>query len=254
LKRTTDSSEGLSAEVASDGTNRIQVGAIILFGAPGVGKGTQARELAKLWGIPHISTGELLRANVARGTFLGRAAKEIMNQGDLVPDSLVNAIVEVRLLEADTACGYILDGFPRTLDQAIWLTKSAATFHKGLPVLAIGIEVSRHQLLRRLDGRRHCPFCQASFNIYENPPKKNGFCDRDNAELIQRPDDTEEAMNKRLILYDALTAPVIEYFRAYGQLVEVSGDGPIEWITQRILGAYHLAASNPRKCTVPDDH
>ena len=159
MKSMTDASEGISTQIASDIAPQAQVGTILLLGPPGVGKGTQARELSKLCAIPHISTGELLRTNVAKGTHLGRAVKEMMNRGDLVPDSIVKEMVEVRLLEADTARGYILDGFPRTLDQAIWLSASIAKFRKELPVLAIGIQVSRSQLLRRITGRRHCPLC-----------------------------------------------------------------------------------------------
>jgi len=257
VKPTTDSSEGLSNKIAGDMASRAQVGAIILFGAPGVGKGTQARALSKLWAIPHISTGELLRTNVAKGTVLGSAVKEIVNRGDLVPNSLVKEMVELRLLEADIARGYILDGFPRTLEQAMWLTESVATFWKETPVLVVSIEVSRSHLLHRITGRRHCLLCQATFNIHENPPMNEGFCDYDNAELIQRSDDTEDILNRRLDLYDRLTSPVIEHFRTLGQFVEVSGDGPIEWITQRILGAYYLAASEangyePRRITNED--
>lgn len=218
------------------------IGVIILLGAPGAGKGTQARELSRVWGIPHISTGDLLRTNVAQGTFLGRAANEIMNQGNLVPDSLIRELVEVRLLEADTAQGFILDGFPRTLDQANWLTECVATFRKGLDLIPIRIHLNQKQLAQRVSGRRHCPDCQASFHLYENPPKRDGFCDFDNAVLVQRPDDAEEILNQRLELHEKLTEPVIQHFRALGRFVEVSGDGPIEWVTQRILGACQLVA------------
>ena len=132
-------------------------GPILLLGAPGVGKGTQAKELIKVWGIPQISTGDLLRANVAQGTKLGRTAKEIMGRGELVPDSLVNEMVAVRLQQPDTAKGYILDGFPRTLVQAGWLDGRLAAQAQGLPVVAVSIKVEYNQLLRRITGRRSCP-------------------------------------------------------------------------------------------------
>ena len=130
-------------------------GPILLLGAPGVGKGTQAKELVRLWGIPQISTGDLLRANVAQGTALGKVAKEIMQRGELVPDSLVNEMVAVRLQQPDTANGYILDGFPRTLPQAGWLDGRLATQAQALPVIAVSIHVDYNQLLRRVTGRRN---------------------------------------------------------------------------------------------------
>src|ERR1017187_5110392 len=144
-------------------------GPILLLGAPGAGKGTQAKELVKLWGIPQISTGDLLRANVAQGTELGRTAKEIMGRGELVPDSLVNEMVAVRLQQPDTANGYILDGFPRTLGQAGWLdgrlAERAKTESGGLPVIAVSIQVDYNQLLCRITGRRNCPVCQTIYNV-----------------------------------------------------------------------------------------
>jgi adenylate kinase len=144
-------------------------GPILLLGAPGVGKGTQAKELVKLWGIPQISTGDLLRANVAQSTALGKVAREIMQRGELVPDSLVNEMVAVRLKEPDTAKGYILDGFPRTLPQATWLDGRLAADTQGLPVVAVSLNVDYNQLLRRITGRRICPVCQRIYNIYSNP-------------------------------------------------------------------------------------
>ena len=177
-------------------------GPILLLGAPGVGKGTQAKELVKLWGIPQISTGDLLRGNVAQGTQLGKAAKEIMGRGELVPDSLVNEMVAARLLEPDTARGYILDGFPRTLGQAAWLDGRLAAQIEALPVVAVSIQVNYNQLLRRITGRRNCPVCQTIYNVYMNPPKKDGFCDVEGAALTQRADDTEEVFKERMRAYD----------------------------------------------------
>ena len=140
-----------------------------------MGKGTQAKELVKLWNIPQISTGDLLRGNVAQGTELGKIAKEIMGRGELVPDSLVNEMVAARLLEPDTARGYILDGFPRTLGQADWLDGRLAAQVESLPVVAVSIQVNYNQLLRRITGRRNCPVCQTIYNVYMNPPKGKDF-------------------------------------------------------------------------------
>jgi adenylate kinase len=216
-------------------------GPILLLGAPGVGKGTQAKELVNLWGIPQISTGDLLRANVAQGTQLGRVAKEIMGRGELVPDSLVDEMVALRLQAKDTANGYILDGFPRTLGQANWLDGrlAAQAEAKGgaLPVIAVSIHVDYNQLLRRITGRRNCPVCQTIYNIYGKPPKREGFCDVEGAALVQRADDTEEVFKERMRAYQALTAPVIEHYRALGRFTEVDGDRPIQLIAAGIVAA-----------------
>jgi adenylate kinase len=210
-------------------------GPILLLGAPGVGKGTQAKELVKLWGIPQISTGDLLRGNVSRGTDLGRLAKEIMGRGELVPDSLVEDMVAARLLEPDTGKGYILDGFPRTLGQAAWLDGKLAARTQGLPVVAVSIQVNYNQLLRRITGRRNCPVCQTIYNVYMNPPKKDGFCNVEGAALIQRADDTEEVFKERMRAYEAQTAPVVEHYRALGRFAEVDGDRPIGEIAAGIV-------------------
>jgi adenylate kinase len=217
-------------------------GPILLLGAPGVGKGTQAKELVKLWGIPQISTGDLLRANVAQGTSLGRVAKEIMGRGELVPDSLVDEMVAARLAQPDTANGYILDGFPRTLGQAGWLDGRLAAQPKaqggtGLPVIAVSIQVDYNQLLRRITGRRNCPVCQTIYNVYVHPPKQDGICDIEGAALVQRADDTEEVFKGRMRAYEALTAPVIEHYRALGRFAEVDGDRPIPVIAAGIVAA-----------------
>jgi adenylate kinase len=216
-------------------------GPILLLGAPGVGKGTQAKELVNLWGIPQISTGDLLRANVAQGTQLGRVAKEIMGRGELVPDSLVDEMVALRLQAKDTANGYILDGFPRTLGQASWLDGRLAAQAQakggGLPVIAVSIHVDYNQLLRRITGRRNCPVCQTIFNIHGKPPKRDGFCDVEGAALVQRADDTEEVFKERMRAYQALTAPVIEHYRALGRFTEVDGDRPIQLIAAGIVAA-----------------
>jgi len=212
-------------------------GPILLMGAPGAGKGTQAKELVKIWDIPQISTGDLLRANVAQGTKLGIVAKQIIGRGDLVPDSLVNEMVALRLLEPDTARGYILDGFPRTLVQANWLDGRLAAQLECLPLVAVSIQVNYNQLLWRITGRRNCPVCQTIYNVYMHPPQRDGFCDVEGAALIQRADDTEEVFKERMRAYVALTAPVVEHYRVLGRFAEVDGDRPIAVIAAGIVAA-----------------
>ena len=231
------SSSVTAVEQGRETDRKVIPGPILLLGAPGVGKGTQAKELVKLWGIPQISTGDLLRANVSQGTPLGKVAKEIMGRGELVPDSLVNEMVAVRLLHPDTAKGYILDGFPRTLGQAGWLDGRLAAQTGTLPVVAVSIQVNYNQLLRRITGRRNCPVCQTIYNVYVNPPKKDGFCDIEGAALTQRADDTEEVFKERMRAYGALTAPVVEHYRALGRFAEVDGDRPIGAIAAGIVAA-----------------
>lgn len=214
---------------------RIVPGPVLLLGAPGVGKGTQAKELVRLWGIPQISTGDLLRANVAQGAVLGKAAREAMQRGELVPDSLVNEMVAARLTEPDTARGYILDGFPRTLPQATWLDGRLATQSNALPIIAVSLKVDYNQLLRRITGRRNCPVCQTIYNIYLNPPQRAGFCDVEGATLAQRADDTEKVFVERMRAYESQTAPVIEHYRALGRFTEVVADGQIAAIAAGIV-------------------
>ena len=231
------SSSVIAIEQGRETDRKVLPGPILLLGAPGVGKGTQAKELVKIWGIPQISTGDLLRANVSQGTKLGKIAKEIMGRGELVSDSLVNEMVAVRLQDPDTVNGYILDGFPRTLGQAGWLDGRLAAQIGTLPVVAVSIQVNYNQLLRRITGRRNCPVCQTIYNVYVNPPKKDGFCDIEGAALTQRADDTEEVFKERMRAYGALTAPVVEHYRALGRFAEVDGDRPISAIASGIVAA-----------------
>ncbi len=212
-------------------------GPILLLGAPGAGKGTQAKELVKLWEIPQISTGDLLRANVAQGTQLGRIAKETMGRGSLVPDSLVNEMVAARLQQPDTATGYILDGYPRTLNQASWLDGRLAAHPENLPVVAVSIHVDYNQLLRRITGRRNCPVCQTIYNVYLNPPRIDGVCDVEGAALVQRADDNEQVFAERMRAYSAETEPVVDHYRGLGRFVEVDGDRPIEVVAAGIVAA-----------------
>jgi len=207
------------------------------MGAPGVGKGTQAKEIMAAWGIPQISTGDLLRDNKDRGTALGVLAKKIMAEGKLVPDDLVNQMVAERLGQPDTVRGYMLDGYPRTLGQAEWLDQRLAADRSGLPIIAVNIRVSYTQLLRRITGRRSCPTCQRIYNVYLQPPKVDTVCDVEGTPLVQRADDVEAVFEERMRTYAALTAPVVEHYRAQGRFVEVDGEQPAADVTAAIMAA-----------------
>ena len=222
-------------------------GPILLMGAPGVGKGTQAKEIMAAWGIPQISTGDLLRGNVAAHTHLGREAETLMGRGELVPDDLVNRMVAERFKSPDTARGYILDGFPRTLNQAGWLDRhleSADGAGPRLPVVAVSIEVSYTQLLRRITGRRMCPVCGSIYNVYLQPPKVEGKCDLDGASLTSRPDDTEAVFEERMRAYNEQTAPVVEHYRALSRLAEIDGEQPIDAVTAAVEAAVEKLRGN----------
>lgn len=218
-------------------TMRVTPGPILLLGAPGVGKGTQAKEIVAAWGIPQISTGDILRANVSGGTELGKKAKAIMDRGELVSDDLVNEMVADRLKQPDTANGYILDGFPRTLGQAEWLDSYLAAQPGSLPVIAVSIKVGYTQLLRRITGRRTCPVCKSSYNIYLQPPKVDEKCDLDGTPLARRSDDTEEVFEERMRTYESLTAPVVEHYRALGRFEEVDGEQPVDAVAAAVMAA-----------------
>jgi adenylate kinase len=218
-------------------TIRVIPGPILLLGAPGVGKGTQAKEIMAAWGIPQISTGDILRANVAGGTELGKKAKAIMDRGELVPDDLVNEMVADRLQQPDTANGYILDGFPRTLGQAEWLDSYLAAQPGSLPVVAVSIKVGYTQLLRRITGRRNCPVCKSIYNIYLQPPKVDELCDLDGTPLARRSDDTEEVFEERMRTYESLTAPVVEHYRALGRFEAVDGEQPVDAVAAAVMAA-----------------
>ncbi len=193
------------------------------------------------WGIPQISTGDILRDNKARGTALGLAASQLMDQGLLVPDDLVNEMVAARLAEPDTKRGYILDGYPRTLGQAQWLDRwlerRLEAFPDGLPVIAASIRVSYNQLLCRITGRRNCPTCQRIYNVYLQPPKVDMVCDVDGTPLVARADDVKEVFDERMRVYEALTAPAVEHYRAGGRFVEVDGEQPVDQVAEAIMNA-----------------
>ena len=211
-------------------------GPVLLLGAPGVGKGTQAKALMAAYGIPQISTGDILRANISKGTTLGKMAKALVDQGTLVSDDLVNQMVADRLSQPDTRRGYILDGFPRTLNQATWLDAQLASDSTVLPVVAISIVVDYEQLLHRITGRRICSSGHI-FNIYSNPSASPGICDVDSSALVQRPDDSEAVFTERLKTFQSQTAPVIEHYRKQGRFQEIDGDQPVEQVTVAIESA-----------------
>ncbi len=219
------------------------VGPIILVGPPGAGKGTQAKKIAEVYGIPQISTGDILRANVAQATELGQKAKEIMARGDLVPDELVNAMVADRLKQDDCARGCILDGYPRTVGQAEWLDDHLkhkffdSNTGRALPPIVIQVKVGYNDLLQRLTGRRSCPTCGRIYNVHYQPPSVDGVCDLDGSKLVLRPDDREEVIAERLKAYDRQTMPLVEYYQRSGRLRTVNGDQPIDAVMTEILRA-----------------
>ena len=205
--------------------------AFIFLGAPGAGKGTQAREVAKHYGIPQISTGDILRDAVRRQTALGLAAKARMEAGELVPDEVVDGIVEERINQPDCKDGFILDGFPRTISQAQFVDRILEAKGKGRP-LVLDIEVSEDLLLKRLTGRLTCSKCGEIYNIYFNPPKIPGICDKDGGKLIHRADDNEGTIRQRLEAYHKQTTPLIEYYRDQGVLLALDGNKDSEAIAQ----------------------
>ena len=195
---------------------------IIMLGAPGAGKGTQAKMLADKYMIPHISTGDIFRANIKNGTELGQKAKTYMDQGLLVPDELVCDLVVDRVQQDDCAKGYILDGFPRTIPQAEALDAALANIGAKIDY-AVNVEVPDENIVNRMSGRRACVACGATYHLVHIPTKVEGICDRCGAELILRDDDKPETVMKRLAVYHEQTQPLIDYYTKQGALVEVDG-------------------------------
>ena len=212
---------------------------IIMLGAPGAGKGTQAMKIAEKYQIPHISTGDIFRANIKEGTELGKKAKSYMDQGQLVPDELTLELIMDRFQNPDCANGYVLDGFPRTIPQAEALTEALAK--KGETIdYAINVEVPDENIINRMGGRRACLACGATYHIVYAPTKVEGVCDRCGEKLVLRDDDKPETVKKRLDVYHAQTQPLIEYYTKQGKLAEVDGTQSMEDVFNaivKILGA-----------------
>ncbi|GAB4483896.1 MAG: adenylate kinase [Thermodesulfovibrionales bacterium] len=213
---------------------------LVLLGAPGAGKGTQAKKIIEKYPIPQISTGDLLRAAVAAGTSLGKEAKSYMDKGELVPDSVVLGMVQERLKQEDCKKGYILDGFPRNTKQAEELDKMLGSLGMSLTA-ALSVDVPFEDLMKRLTGRRTCKACGQMYNVYFGPSKKEGVCDKCGGELFQRDDDKEETIKKRLDVYSAQTAPLIDYYGGKGILKSVDGSkGSIDEIFAKVCAALGL--------------
>ena len=201
----------------------------ILLGAPGVGKGTQAKLISEHYQIPHISTGDMLRLNVSEGTPLGLAAKDYMDKGQLVPDDLVLSIVMERLKHEDCNGGFIIDGFPRNLYQAKVLNKLLSTNKKPIDKVFF-IDVDKGSILDRLSGRRFCQNCGSSFHIEYRPSKLGDKCEVCGEKLIQRSDDRRDVVLDRLVTYEKSTKPIIDYYNAFGILIKVTGNNEIEHV------------------------
>jgi adenylate kinase len=206
--------------VASDQLN------VILLGAPGAGKGTQAERIVARYGLPHISTGEMLRAAVEQGTEMGLAAQRFMTAGELVPDEVVIGVVRDRLADPDAAKGFLLDGFPRTIEQAQRLDEILAESGRAVTHVVL-IDVPEDELVQRISGRRSCTGCGKLYNVTFDPPRREGVCDVCGSELMQRADDNEVTVRNRLEVYRSQTAPLVGYYREHGVLAEAHGGGKL---------------------------
>ncbi len=212
---------------------------IIMLGAPGAGKGTQAKKIAAKYQIPHVSTGDIFRANIKNGTELGMKAKGYMDAGGLVPDEITIGMLLERIHEADCASGYVLDGFPRTIPQAESLTGALAGMGEKIDC-AINVDVPDENIISRMSGRRACLNCGATYHIVYNPPKNEGVCDVCGDKLVLRDDDKPETVQKRLNVYHDQTQPLIDYYQKAGVLEQVDGTQDMEAVFQdivKILGA-----------------
>lgn len=218
---------------------------IIFLGPPGAGKGTQASRLAQQYHVPHLSTGEMLRDHVARGTELGRKAKPLMDRGELVPDDIVLGIIEERIARADCREGFVFDGFPRTMPQAQKLDEILKKGHFSSPVV-VNFKVDHDTLVYRVAGRRTCSVGGEVYNVHDRPPKVEGRCDNDGGELIQRSDDRAEVVRDRLASFEKQTRPLVDYYRSTGDLAEVDGMASVEKVSKRLheILARHGADGN----------
>ena len=207
---------------------------IIMLGAPGAGKGTQAKKIADLCNIPHISTGDIFRANIKNNTELGQKAKTYMDKGELVPDELVVDLIMDRFKEADCANGYVLDGFPRTIPQAEALDKALSANGESVDY-AVNVEVPDENIINRMSGRRACVGCGATYHIQFNPTKVEGICDACGEKLILRDDDKPETVKNRLSVYHEQTQPLIDYYKNQGILKSVDGTQPMDEVFKAIV-------------------
>ena len=207
---------------------------IIMLGAPGAGKGTQAKLIAEKYGVPHISTGDIFRANIKNGTELGKEAKEYMDKGLLVPDELTVRLLLDRVVQDDCKNGYVLDGFPRTIPQAEVLDKELTKLGDSVD-FAVDVDVPDENIIRRMSGRRACLNSGATYHIVNIPPKKEGICDVCGSELVLRDDDQPETVKNRLKVYHEQTQPRIEYYTGKGVLRTVDGTLPMEEVFDAIV-------------------
>ena len=211
---------------------------IIMLGAPGAGKGSQASRIAKEYQLPHISTGDIFRANLKEETELGKRAKSFMDKGELVPDDITIAMLLDRIHKEDCKNGYILDGFPRTIPQAEALKEALAKKDEKID-LALDVEASDELIIKRMAGRRTCPACGAIYHIVTLPPKTEGICDRCGADLIQRKDDNEETVKNRLKIYHEVTEPLISYYKKEGILEEIDGAEELDKVFEKVKRIIH---------------
>ncbi len=211
---------------------------LVLVGPPGAGKGTQAQFVAAQFAIPKISTGDIFRANVSQGTELGVAAKKYMDVGDLVPDEVTNAMVRARLSDDDAADGFLLDGFPRNVPQAITLDDMLAELGSKLDVV-LELVVDDEEVIRRLSGRRTCRSCGHIWHVDFDPPVVEGRCDHCGGDLFQRDDDRSDTVRHRLDVYAEQTAPLVAFYAEKGILVGIDATGPVDDVTERAIAALH---------------
>jgi adenylate kinase len=218
---------------------------LALLGPPGAGKGTQARALATLWGIPQVASGDLLRGVVREDSELGREAASYMDRGQLVPDELVLKLIDQRLRKKDARAGFILDGFPRNVTQAEALAKGLD--HYGLKLdKAVAVIVPDEEIVKRISGRRTCRNCDAMYHVVFEPPAKPGICDKCGGELYQREDDAEETVRERLKVYAETTRPLLDHYGRLGLLAQVNGVGRTEEVEKRILAAVNGTGVSPK--------